>query len=225
MIPADLHYFPHNSNQPRRYELCRSFVTSPVFARPDGIQRKEAFFPLSGEYSGREEAKELIGTTSKNIFDFGEDAGAANVVKLCGNFLIASSIESMSEALALAESNGLDRVQVMKMLNSTIFDCLIYKGYGQRVSERDHIPGGFSLQLGGKDVSLVLRDASKQRVAMPFASVLRDRFLSAEAKGRSQLDWSAIGLSSSEDAGVDISQALVENLKAVEAAKQGNDNK
>lgn len=36
------------------------------------------------------------------------------------------------------------------MLSSTIFDCLIYKGYGQRVSERDHKPGGFALELGLK---------------------------------------------------------------------------
>lgn len=105
------------------------------------------------------------------IHVFGEnDAGAGNVVKLCGNFLsksfridqerkndrkeysclvslsfsasvVASSIEAISEALSLAESNGLDRVQVMSMLSSTIFDCLIYRGYGQRVSKRDHQPG------------------------------------------------------------------------------------
>lgn len=42
------------------------------------------------------------------------------------------------------------RAAMMKMLNSTIFDCLIYKGYGQRVSERDHLPypdAHFALEL------------------------------------------------------------------------------
>jgi hypothetical protein len=29
----------------------------------------------------------------------------------------------------------------MEMLDSTIFNCLIYKGYGGRVSERNHKPG------------------------------------------------------------------------------------
>ena len=62
-------------------------------------------------------------------------------MKLCGNFLIASSIESISEAMALAEKNDVDRKVVMDLLSSTIFDCLIYKGYGQRVSDRDHRPG------------------------------------------------------------------------------------
>lgn len=43
--------------------------------------------------------------------------------------MIASAIESISESLALAEANGLDRAEVMEMLSSTIFDCLIYKGW------------------------------------------------------------------------------------------------
>lgn len=63
------------------------------------------------------------------------------MVKLCGNFLIASSIEAIAEAMALAEKNDVDRKLVMELLSTTIFDCLIYKGYGQRVSDRDHRPG------------------------------------------------------------------------------------
>lgn len=44
----------------------------------------------------------------------------------------------------------LRRAAMMQMLNSTIFNCLIYKGYGQRVSERDHLPypdAHFALEL------------------------------------------------------------------------------
>jgi hypothetical protein len=43
---------------------------------------------------------------------------------------------------------------------------------------------------------------------MPVASLLRDRFLGATARGRGHMDWSAIGLSVSEDAGVDVSESL-----------------
>ena len=105
----------------------------------------------------------------------GEEVGAANVVKLGGNFLIASAIEAMAESLALAEANGVDRVAMMEMLNSTIFDCLIYKGYGQRVSERDHLPypdAHFALELGLKDVSLVSATAAASSTPMPLCSLL-----------------------------------------------------
>ncbi len=110
----------------------------------------------------------------------------------------------MSEALALAEKNGVDRVHAMKLYNSTFLDSAIYKGYGQRVSERDHRPGGFALELGAKDMNLVKETALASQTPMPFLSVLQDHFLSAQAKGRGNLDWSAIGLGASEKAGVKV---------------------
>jgi hypothetical protein len=49
---------------------------------------------------------------SQGVHDFGEDVGAANVVKLSGNFMLFAAIESMAEAQALAEKNGVDRAAV-----------------------------------------------------------------------------------------------------------------
>ena len=161
----------------------------------------------------RQRVLPLLEANSNGVFRFGEDPGAGNVVKVCGNFLIASTLEACGEALSLAEKSGLDRQAVMSMLNSTIFDCLIYKGYGNRVAQRSHVPGeplvgpGFALDLGLKDVSLALDVAAKVQAPMPFASTLRDRFTAASARGRGAMDWSAIGLSISEDAGVDASSS------------------
>lgn len=194
------------------------FIASPVFARPDGISKRQATWMIAGEEKGRVIASELL-HSSGNCVDYGHDTGASNVVKLCGNFLIASSIESISEAMALAEKHNVDRKAVMQMLSSSIFDCLIYKGYGQRVSERDHRPGGFSLELGLKDCTLVNEAAREADVPMPFLSVLLDRYTSAKAKGRKDFDWSAIGLSVAEDAGIDVSKDIERTKKDI---KDGN---
>ena len=43
---------------------------------------------------------------SNGIFRFGEDAGAGNVVKLCGNFLIASAIEAIGDDCAARREIG-----------------------------------------------------------------------------------------------------------------------
>lgn len=100
----------------------------------------------------------------------------------------------------------------MEMLHSTIFNCLIYKGYGQRVAERQHEPGqplvgpGFQLGLGAKDLDLVLGCSKSVEAPMPFASVLRDRFLASKAKGRTRMDWSAISLDVSENAGYSVEE-------------------
>jgi len=193
-------------------------ATSPVFARPDGISKRQATWMVGGAEADRRVTAELLGPLG-NVVDMGDDVGAANVVKLCGNFLIAASIEAISESAALAEKNGVDREKVMGILSSSIFDCLIYKGYGQRVTQRDHRPGGFSLALGLKDVSLVSQAARETDTPMPFLSVLLDRYVSAKAKGRGEFDWSAIGLGVAEEAGIDVTADVKRTERDV---KEGN---
>jgi 3-hydroxyisobutyrate dehydrogenase-like beta-hydroxyacid dehydrogenase len=75
--------------------------------------------------------------------------------------------------------------------------------------------GGFSLELGLKDVSLVSQAARESGVPMPVLSVLLDRFVSARSRGRGELDWSAAGLGAAEDAGIDIAEDLSRNHDAV----------
>ena len=90
------------------------------------------------------------------------------MVKLCGNFLICSAIGAMSEAYNLAEAYQLDRAQLHNLFSGTIFDCLIYKGYGHRVSAFDHFPypdAHFALDLGHKDMTLVKQASAGRSVA------------------------------------------------------------
>ena len=188
------------------------FVCAPVFARPDGMALGHATIPVSGADESVQRVLPLLNATATEVrTGFGSDPGAANVVKLAGNFLIASAIESMGEAFALSEAQGVDREAVRSLLTETIFDCLIYKGYGQRVARRDHAAypnAHFALDLGRKDIELVRQTAASVNVPMPVAALLGDRFSGATAKGRSDLDWSAVGLASSEDAGVDVSKEI-----------------
>jgi hypothetical protein len=51
-------------------------------------------------------------------------------------------------------------------------------------------------------VRLVLQLAQETETPMPIGSLLRDRFLSALAKNRGDLDWSALALGTSDDAGL-----------------------
>ncbi len=147
---------PHTSRRVAAAHAAagHAYVSSPVFARPDGIASRTATFVVSGPRQHVDAVKPLLQLTSSAVYEFGEDPGAANVVKLCGNYLIAASIQSIAESMALAESNGVDRAAVMSMLSDTIFNCLIFRGYGHRVAHRNHKAGGFSLDLGLKDVSL-----------------------------------------------------------------------
>src|SRR4030088_1410919 len=126
---------------------------------------------------------------------------AANLVKLSGNFLIASVIESLGEAMALVGKDGIDRKQYLDVLTSTLFGAPIYETYGKLIAEEKFEPAGFAAPLGYKDIRLALAAADDLRVPMPLASLLRDRFLTLLANGGEKLDWSAIGHLAARDSG------------------------
>ncbi|SRR6266446_2269210 len=178
------------------------YLAAPVFGRPEAAAARKLWICLSGTQPGKERVQPILNVLGQGVFDFGEDPGAANVVKLVGNFLIASAMEAMAEALTLAEKNGIERSKVIDMLGQTSFACPIYQNYGKVIAEEHYTPAGFLLSLGFKDVNLVLQTAESATMPMPFASLLHDRFLTAIAKGRGDMDWSALALGVSEDAGI-----------------------
>ena len=131
----------------------------------------------------------------------GDQPKAANLVKLSGNFLSASVIEALGEAMALVGKAGVDRRRYLDLLTSTLFTAPLYKTYGGRIAEERFEPAGFAAPLGHKDIRLTLAAAETLRVPMPFAAVLHDRFLTLLAHGGAALDWSAIGQLAAKDAG------------------------
>ncbi len=184
----------------RRYGVA--YLAAPVFGRPDAAAAHKLWICLSGPRAAKDRVQPILSALGQAVFDFGEDPGAANVVKLSGNFLIASAIEAMAEAITLAEKNGIDRVRLIDMLAQTMFACPIYQNYGKAIVQEDYKPARFRLSLGLKDIDLVLQTAASSKTPMPLASMLRDRFISAIAKGREELDWAAFALGASEDAGL-----------------------
>jgi 3-hydroxyisobutyrate dehydrogenase-like beta-hydroxyacid dehydrogenase len=132
----------------------------------------------------------------------GENAPAANVVKLSGNFLIASAIESLGEAFALVRKYDIDPQEYLELLTSTLFSAPIYKTYGGIIAEGKYEPVGFKLALGLKDIRLAMAAAEAQSVPMPVASLIRDRYLGGVANGMADADWSALAKLVAQSAGL-----------------------
>jgi 3-hydroxyisobutyrate dehydrogenase-like beta-hydroxyacid dehydrogenase len=179
-----------------------AFVSAPVFGRPDAAAAARLWICVSGPEKAKSRVAPILKAIGQGTFDFGEDAGAANVVKLCGNFLIASAIEGLAEGFVFAEKNGVPASQLADMLGQTFFACTAYRNYSKIIAEKLYEPPGFRLILGLKDMNLVLDAATSASVPMPLASLLRDRWLSSLAKGRGNLDWSGIALAAADDAGM-----------------------
>jgi 3-hydroxyisobutyrate dehydrogenase-like beta-hydroxyacid dehydrogenase len=78
----------------------------------------------------------------------------------------------------------------------------VYQRYGEMIAAKRHTPAGFRLPLGLKDVELVLATAGAARVPMPLAAMVRERIIAGLAKGRDEMDWSALALGVLDDAGL-----------------------
>ena len=178
------------------------YVAAPVFGRPEAAAAKRLWVCVSGSAPAKARVQPVLAAIGQGISDFGEDAGGANVVKLCGNFLIASAIEALAEAFTLARKNGVDPKAVADFFGKTILACPVYQGYGKSLSEGRFEPVGFRLVLGLKDINLTLGTAAASSMPMPLASLLRDRWLTAVAKGRGEMDWTAVALDVAENAGL-----------------------
>lgn len=181
--------------------LGQRFVAAPVFGRPEAAAAGRLFVVAAGASDAIERAGPLFEAVGQRTFVISQEPRAANLVKLSGNFLIASVIESLGEALALVSKGGVDKGQYLEILTSTLFSAPVYKTYGDLIAREKFEPAGFAVALGHKDIRLVLAAGEELRVPLPLANLLRDRFLNLLAHGGEALDWSAVGALAARDAG------------------------
>ncbi|HEY5993999.1 MAG TPA: NAD(P)-dependent oxidoreductase [Gallionellaceae bacterium] len=184
-------------------ESNQGYLAIPVFGRPEAAAAGKLYLVAAGEGTLIEKVRPLLEALGQHTYIVSDDPRNANLVKLSGNFLIATVIEALGEAMALAEKGGVDRHQYLELLTSSLFNLPLYKNYGAMIAARTFAPAGFAAHLGQKDMRLALAAAEELQVPLPFASILRDRFLELRAQGGENLDWSAIGSLAAKHAGLE----------------------
>jgi 3-hydroxyisobutyrate dehydrogenase-like beta-hydroxyacid dehydrogenase len=177
------------------------FVSAPVFGRPEAAAARMLFVVAAGDADVLQTLSPVFEAVGQRTFVVADEPMTANLVKLSGNFLIASVIESLGEAMALVGKAGVDKQTYLEILTSTLFGAPVYQTYGGLLARDEFEPAGFAATLGLKDVRLVLAAGEDLRVPLPIASLLRDRFLTLLANGGGALDWSAVGALASWEAG------------------------
>lgn len=173
-------------------ELGLGYVAAPVFGRPPVAQAGGLNVLAAGAADAVATAMPVLEMLAAKVWPLGEDPVRANALKLAGNFMIVSAIESMGEAVALGEAYGVPAPELLDMLTSTLFAAPIHKIYGAMIAERRYTPPGFAAELGLKDVRLVLDAAEAKGLSMPQADLAEaslEMLLDGEEKG---LDLAAL---------------------------------
>jgi 3-hydroxyisobutyrate dehydrogenase-like beta-hydroxyacid dehydrogenase len=169
------------------------YLSAPVFGRPEAAEAKKLVVVAGGTAGAVDRFRPLFDAIGRQTFTAGAEPWQANAVKLCGNFMIASMIESFGEAYGTLRRADVDPHLFLDVM-AALFGSPVYANYGKIIADEKFEPAGFALKLGLKDVRLVLETAFECTSAMPFASVLRDRMVDALGHGQGDRDWSSVAL-------------------------------
>ena len=209
MMPGSLHLStstvsPALSRKLEKAHRARGqgFAAAAIVGNPDLARARRIFVLASGAEDALTRARPLLESLGQRLFALGEDAGAANVMKLACNVLTAATLQSMGEVMALLRKCGMDPQQTFEVLTGTLFDGRVHKAYGSKIVAERYSPAGMATPLAVKDLRLALAEAEGRAVPMPVASVVHDRLVALVARGWADLDWSALGALAASDAGL-----------------------
>jgi 3-hydroxyisobutyrate dehydrogenase-like beta-hydroxyacid dehydrogenase len=180
----------------------QGYVAAPVLGNPDLAHSRKLFVLAAGQPDAIDRARPVLERLGQRVFVLSEDAAAANLMKLAGNALTATTLESMGEVLALLRKGGVDQKVAFDVLTNSLFDGKVHKTYGGKIVNEHYSPPGMTIPLAVKDLRLALAEAEREAVPMPAASLVHDRLVGVMARGWAELDWSALGLLAAQDAGL-----------------------
>jgi 3-hydroxyisobutyrate dehydrogenase-like beta-hydroxyacid dehydrogenase len=180
----------------------QAYVAAPVLGRPEAAAAAKLMILAAGAEKDLARCRPLFEALGQKTFVISTDPPAANVVKICCNFLIASIIESLGEAFALARKSGIAPQAFLGVLTGTPITAPLFTTYGTIIDEEKYSPPGFRLPLGLKDVRLALGAAGAVNAPLPLAVLMQAHFLTAIERGYGELDWSAIARVSADNAGL-----------------------
>lgn len=156
---------------------------------------------------GPEEAfhkvKPVLEAVGKNITYVGPN-GAALVVKLGNNLIVAAEAVAIAEALTIAKKAGIDTGLVHKILSAaTARSWILEEKVASSILKGDLKPG-FKLSLMHKDVGLAVDFAKAQGVPVFVTALVHQLYTQALGLGKGDLDSIGICELYTEATGVDL---------------------
>lgn len=186
----------------RHREHGQHYVSAPVLGRPPAALEGQLFTAVAGDSAVVDGLTGLFEAYSQRIFRAGEQPEQANLIKLCLNSMILSTIEQMGEMFSLCEKGGVEPATFFEIMTNSFYSAPVHKNYGKLMVEQQYAPPGAPMSVGHKDTRLLLQAAEALEVPLPYASVVRDRLLAANAAGDGGLDFVALYERARQDAGL-----------------------
>ena len=147
---------------------------------------------VGGEADAFTEVKPILDAMGnpKKVLRVG-DSGAGQVTKVCNQMVIGGTLAVVSEAFALAIKAGVDPSKVREALLGGFAASRVLEVHGERILTENYIPG-FRAQLYGKDMRIAADTLAATGTPAPVSAVVQDLVAAMLARGRGEMDYSAL---------------------------------
>jgi 3-hydroxyisobutyrate dehydrogenase-like beta-hydroxyacid dehydrogenase len=166
----------------------QSFLGAPVFGRPNVAADGRLWIAIAGADDAIAKARPALEPLSRGITVVGPEPWQAHALKLGGNFMIASMIQTLSEALAFASSQGIEPQTFLSTVNSALFQSVFYENYAKVMLNPPEQPGA-TVQLGAKDTRLFREAGQAAGFNSGLAAYLANQLQESMDAGMGEGDW------------------------------------
>jgi len=158
---------------------------------------------VGGDAAAFAEVKPILDAMGnpEKVIRIGE-SGSGQICKVCNQMVIGAGIAVVGEAFALARKAGVDAAKVRQALLGGFAASRVLEVHGERILNSNYKPG-FRAALYGKDMRIAARTLAETNTPAPVSSVVQELVAAMLARGKGEMDYSALATVLFELAGLD----------------------
>ena len=166
------------------------FLDAPVAGTVGPAERGELIILVGGDEKDLNEAKPLLEKIGKKIIHLGKN-GMGTSMKMVINLMLANSMVSFAEAIALGESLGFSKDTLFSTLIGGPVAAPFLTSKKDKI-QKDDFSTEFPLEHMQKDLQLVDITAFENKISLPLSNIAKEVYGLAIKNGLGEKDFSAI---------------------------------
>jgi len=166
------------------------FLDAPVAGTKPHAEQGSLVFMVGGDSDDLETARTLLLHMGTRVVHVGP-AGAGTSFKMLVNNMLAQSMATFAETLALGRALGLDRDFLLDTLPGLPVAAPFLQAKAELI-RREDFSAQFPLEWMHKDLYLVGQTAYALKQPMPLAGLTRELYAKADQQGSGRDDFAAI---------------------------------
>ena len=167
-------------------------LDAPVIGNPNMAAQGHLSLLVGGDESLFEKNRELLNQLGSSVIYLGKP-GSGHKMKLILNLHLGTIGLAFSEAFVLSQKLGFEPGVFVDAFNKTVQKNCFSEVKGPLIAKGDYSPL-FTVNMLLKDLTLAEDQATRQKVALPAGSLVKQLFMTCVNQGRGEMDFSSIAL-------------------------------